>query len=308
MIFKNSVQLNYKNLEKVWKYFFFRIVIWGVIILLSLPAILKFSSIFSSNAKTYDLFGQLGSGFLYVKNYGLVLTNLFDCAFQILKDCFETSAFLVIYFCIVFFLLKPFLLNIGKYTMNYMFYYYMSSHTRCKFINTMVCNLKEACAYSFFKTLFCLPVMCLNTTICCLLVSIDNNVFTYLKPLVVIIVFIVVYSIAQSVLSGWAPAMIVLDCNVFKGFVKGFSASWKMIGMILLNYLVIYLCYIVVPFALSIYTLVVVKPFIVFNIVTHEMIAFYNVQGMKYYVGNENIVIPKKLEEIDKFKKSKYIL
>lgn len=308
MIFKNSVQLNYKNLEKVWKYFFFRVVIWGVIILLSLPAILKFDSIISSNAKTYNLLGQFGSGFLYVKNYGLVLTNLFNCGFQILKDCFATSAFLVVYFCVVFFLIRPFLMNIGKYTMNYMFYYYMSSHTRCKFLNTMICNFKEACSYSFFKSLLSFPVMVLNTVLCCLILSVNNDVFTYLKPLIVIVIFIVIYSMFQSVISGWAPAMIVLDCNVFKGFVKGISSSWKMIGMVLVNYLAMYLYYITVPFAFSIYTLLIVKPFIVFNIVTFEMIAFYNVQGMKYYVSKDSIVVPKKLEEIDKFKKSKYIL
>jgi 1,4-dihydroxy-2-naphthoate octaprenyltransferase len=71
---------------------------------------------------------------------------------------------------------------------------------------------------------------------------------------------------------------------------------------------VIYLLAIVLSIILGIYSIIIILPIISPLLHIFEMVSFFSSQGMRYYVDNDTILSPKKLEEVDKLEDAKYIL
>ena len=71
---------------------------------------------------------------------------------------------------------------------------------------------------------------------------------------------------------------------------------------------VLYILAIVLSMVMGIYSLIIILP--IFSPLLHifEMTAFFQSQGMRFYVDSQSIISPKKLEENDKIDDIKYLL
>lgn len=71
---------------------------------------------------------------------------------------------------------------------------------------------------------------------------------------------------------------------------------------------IIYLLATVLAMVLGLYAIIVILPIVPIFVHIFEMVAFFSSQGMRFYVDNDTILSPKRLEEVDKLDDAKYIL
>ena len=71
---------------------------------------------------------------------------------------------------------------------------------------------------------------------------------------------------------------------------------------------IIYLLALVLSMVLGLYALIIILPIISPLVHIFEITAFFSSQGMRFYVDNDTILSPKRLEEVDKIEDAKYII
>ena len=71
---------------------------------------------------------------------------------------------------------------------------------------------------------------------------------------------------------------------------------------------VIFLLAIVLSMVIGVYAIIIILPLISPLIHIFEMVMFFSSQGMRFYVDNDTILSPKRLEEVDRIEDAKFIL
>ena len=138
MVFVNSLRLLGANLGKALKFFLYYIVVWGICIALFLPCIFEFKDIFSASLN------DLSSCFagVFKGNLGQNLHSMVGTVIDLMKDLFNANLGLAIYGVIVVLVILPFLVNVGKYTFDFMLYSYMTSKNQLEKILAL-CSLQS---------------------------------------------------------------------------------------------------------------------------------------------------------------------
>ena len=119
---------------------------------------------------------------------------------------------------------------------------------------------------------------------------------------------VVLFTLNKVTTAGWAPAVIVFGCSVFAGYVKGLKVVFRRLPRTLLVAFLIFLVFFVITFIAGVYSLVVTVPIVASLLCMYDMTTFFTSHGMRFYVNNQIILTPKKLEEVDNINKAKYIL
>ncbi len=306
MTFVNSLKLFGSNWVKVLKFFLFYVVIWGLCFALFLPTFFEFQDLIVSlfhptaiNSFTGVFYGSLGGN----------LHNLFNSVLNVCITAFQTNLGLAIYGLVVMFVFLPFLLNIGKYTLQEMLYYYMNSKSKVGFFSALVKSLKKSLSFAICKTLFNILFLAIVlSALYGLSLVTDANFVTYGLPWVVFVVLVLLYSLNLLCVLGWAPAMIVFDCNVFKAFRKGIKAVKRHFWATVATSALAFALFWAIVLVLGVITLAVLVPIMTAFLCIYNMVVFFTSQGMRFYVNETNILTPKKLEEVDNINKTAYIL
>lgn len=305
MVFVNSLRLLCSNWSKALKFFLYYIVVWGICIALFLPIVFEFKEIFSSSLNEIsDYFAGVFKGNLGQNVHGMVVT-----AGDAIVDIFNANTGLAIYGLIVVFVILPFLINVGKYTFCSLLYSYMTSKNQIGFFSVLVKNLKKSLLFSLCKVGY--NIVFLGITISAVFglgLVVDDVFIRYFLPLVVTLVLVLLFTLNQILMLGWAPALIVFDCGVFTAFRKGVKAVrrhfWKIFGVTF--------CYFLLFWALvmifGVYTLIVLVPVMTILLAVYDMTVFFTSQGMRFYVNDSQILTPKKLEEVDNINKTAFLL
>lgn len=71
---------------------------------------------------------------------------------------------------------------------------------------------------------------------------------------------------------------------------------------------IIFLLAIVLSVVLGLYAIIIILPLISPLLHIFEMVMFFSSQGMRFYVDNDTILSPKRLEEVDKIEDAKYLI
>ena len=139
--------------------------------------------------------------------------------------------------------------------------------------------------------------------------SVENSIFiTYFLPLVALVVLVVMFTAFQLTILGWSPAMIVFDCNVFSAYKKGFKAVKRHFTAIFCTTSVYFSFFWTFMMLFGFYTFIALIPVMTVLLCIFDMVVFYTSQGMRFYINENKILTPKKLEEVDKISKTAYIL
>ena len=308
MMFKNSIKLLCANFDKVWKLLVFHILCFA----LCFGFLCVFYNLYTDAAvlawESTNLPEVFKTGTFYGFTVSNVLIGIVDMLYIFFQTIFVQSVFGGIYFCIIIFYVLPFLTNIGKYVINEMMYGFMSSAQKQSFTGTFLRTLRKSSQFASIKTLYSIPFNALIIFSMIGLAKIQNNVFDYLLPLIFVIVPSVLFAFKQTFSAGWSPAMVVFDVGVCKAFRIGSKAMLRRGARVFSTAFVIFLLAIVLSLILGIYSIIIILP-IAFPLVDiFEMTAFFSSQGMRFYVDYDTILSPKKLEEVDKIEKAKFIL
>ncbi|MBP3431371.1 MAG: hypothetical protein J6K39_00750 [Clostridia bacterium] len=306
-MFIYSLKLFGSNWVKALKYCLYYLVIWGICFALLLPALFEFKDIISSNFNAMDVAGSLSG--VFQGSVGVGMHNVLIAAESILFEAFAANVGLVVYGLIVIFIILPFLINVGKYAFSSMLYSYMTSKNKIGFFSALVKTLNKSFLYALCRTFYNLIVLAaIFFSIYGLSTIADAFFIAYLLPVCTFVVLVLFFTLNQLTVLGWMPALIVFDCNIFSAYKKGLKAVrrhfWATFGATSVNFILFWL--IVMIFGL--YGMVVLIPLMTTFLIVYNMTIFFSSQGMRFYYNENNILTPKKLEEVDNINKTAYIL
>ena len=307
MMFVNSLKLFGSNWVKVLKFLLYYVVILGISFALFLPVFFEFKEILSAchdTAVSTNSFNGVFQGALGQNLHSLIYTS-----WALIVTAFSQNIGMAIYGIIVLAFFLPFLANVGKYTFYEMMYSYMTSKNEKGFFSAFAESLKKSVVFALVRTFYNMFFLCIALLTIYALGMISNPIFiTYALPFVVFIVLVAFFSLNQNMVLGWAPAMIVFDCNVFVGFRKGVKAVkrhfWSILGTTTLYFVLFWL----ICLLFGVYPLVAIAPVMTVLLCVYNMVVFFTSQGMRFYVNGKHILTPKKLEEVDNINKTAYIL
>lgn len=307
MMFKNSVKLLCANFDKVWKLLVYHIL--SIAVCFGLLCIFYDFYVEAGTIAFNDsnLNGVFQTGTLYGSSIANGLTAVADFVTIFFKQIF-TNVGIGVFFCLILFILLPLLLNMGKYVMCEMMYGYMSSCSKQSFSGTYVKTLKSSLVYSLLKTFYSMPFNALIVLSMWSLTRIDNDIFDYIMPFAFVIVPALFMAFKETFTAGWAPAKVVYNQNPFKSFMIGMRAVLRRGAKVFSTAFIMFLLAIVLSMVLGLYALIIILPIVSPLIHIFEMVMFFSSQGMRFYVDNDTILSPKKLEEVDKIEDARYIL
>lgn len=308
MIFKNSLKLFCSNFGKVWKYFFYSVIVTGIVIGLMMPFLNEIRTVVLANW-TNDILNAIPStGLLYGSNvagmFSAVWSFCYGCVIMLFKDYLWVGIYLTFMIVVVW----PFLMNVGKYAVHESLYNYMSSQAKSSYCAVLVKTLRHSSAYAILKTLMAIVWKVVLIAGSYALFTIEAPLFDYFLPVIVIVVGALATAIAQTFISGWAPASVVYNFNVVKSYNIGFKAVARKYGRILSTGFMINMIFIFLIMGFGIVSSAVFIPIYYGLNNMFEMVMFFSSQGMRYYVDADTVVTPKKLEQQDTFEKTKYLL
>ncbi len=244
--------------------------------------------------------------------YGSDISALFTASWTFIINCF-TMLFVqnigvFVYLTILFFLVLPFFINIGKYVVSEMLYGYMSSQAKTSFCAVLVKTLGKSTAYASLKTLFNIPSKAVVVLMLFGIAMINVSVFDYFLPFVVILAVGIILSLGQSASFGWAPAIVVYGTNISKSYRIGIKSVARRFAKVFSTIFVINVIFTFLIMGFGLVSSIVFIPLYLGLVSMFEMVLFYGSQGMRYYVDQDTVLTPKKLEQQDKIKKTKYII
>ncbi len=307
MSFIYSLKLFGCNWAKALKLFLYYLIVWGVCICLLLPCFFAFRDLIVAGIKSTDLSSSFSG--VFKGTLGVGLHNVAKGSFGILTDVFSSNLGLFIYGIIVVFILMPFLLNIGKYTFCSMLYYYMTSKSKVGFCGTMIKTLKNSTCFAAVKVFHNLFFLCAMFVSVYALALIENSLFyTHFLPWVAFVVLVLLFTVEQILVLGWCPAMVVFNSNVFVAYQKGFKAVKRHFLTTLGTTVLYFALFWAFVFIFGVFTMTVLVPLMTILLCVYNMVAFFISQGMRFYIDANNILTPKKLEEVDNINKTAFIL
>lgn len=312
MMFKNSCKLVAANFSIVWKLILYYIIVAGITIGLIAPFFGTIGEFFNASGTLNDIGTLLTRFNVSVNPFDLVvdLNTVVTSFLNLLLEFFTSNTWVAIYLCFVLLYVFPFLLGLADFAVGQSLFGYMSSLTRYSFVGSYMKFFARSARFQLFKTLVMLPVNLLIITLLVLTLRLTliGGVMVYFMPFIIVAVLIILISLKKTFFAGWMPAIVVYDCNMFKGFAKGFKAVMRRFFKIFSNALVIMLLCVGIIYVFGTFASPVLVPFFAVFFYVFEMVMFFGSQGMRYYVDLDTILSPKRLEESDSFRKVKEII
>ncbi len=308
MMFKNSCRLVCANFAEVWKLLVYHILSFAICVgLLAIfyKEYFDYSALASAKAGLNEAWE---TGTLYGSTFANALTIVVNFALYFFEFMFKGNLAIAIYFCIIIFLLLPLFMNIGKVTYCEIMYGYMSACQKQSFTGTYLKTLKKSLSYSIIKVFYVLPFNFFVLLGMWALTRIDNNSFDYLMPFAFVLLSALLMSIKEIFNAGWAPAKVVYSHNIVSSYTIGMRAVFRRGARMFSTAFIVYLLAVVLSMVLGLYAIIIILPIVPAFMNTFEMVGFFSSQGMRFYVDNETILSPKKLEEVDKLEDAKYII
>lgn len=308
MMFKNSCKLLFANFSQVWKLLVYHI--------LTIALCLGLLSVFYGDFIDYSTLAYKEAGLaevwstgtMYGTSFSNALTRVVNFFVLFFRFMFVSSVEIGIYFCFVAFIFFPILINIGKVVTCELLYGYMSACQKQSFTGTFLKTLKTSLVYSSLKALYALPFNFLVALGMWALTRVDSGFFNYLLPYIFVVLSALLMALKEVFNAGWAPAKVVYNQNIFKSYGIGMRAVFRRGARVFSTAFVIYLLALVLSMVLGLYALIIILPIISPLVHIFEMVAFFSSQGMRFYVDNDTILSPKRLEEVDKIEDAKYII
>ncbi len=308
MMFKNSCKLFRANFGEVWKLFVFHILSLAFCVGLLAVFYKDYINCADIAAKKAEVASIWETGTFYGSAMSTTLTVIANFIIYFFEALFASNIWKGIYFLIIVAVLLPLLINIGKVVTCELLYGYMSACQKQSFTGTFLKTLKTALAYSSVKVFYALPFEFLILASMWGITRVNNHVFDYFMPFIFVGVSAVLLAFKELFNAGWAPAKVVYDHNVVSSYTIGMRAVLRRWDRIFLTAVVIYLMAIVLAMLLGLYSLIIIIPILPPFLHIFELVAFFSSQGMRFYVDNETILSPKRLEEVDKIEDAKYLI
>ncbi len=316
MTYKNSFKLLLSNFSLIYKVLIFLlinlVIIFGISYVLVLPVINLLS-----NANWFANIENVYISFINQPDFNVLTTNLNTILtdfISVISNNLSVIGVNIIFFALTLFVLGSFLNGFYNLIISNVLYYYMSNNLRFGFMSSFIETFTKNIKYNLISLTTKLPV----TLIIYTLLFLIFRLFTVyggsllLMFFVLILVYIVLKALKVTLFSSWAPSMLVFNKGVVKDIFKGISITnrrfWKVYSnafYIVLTLFIVNVFSAIVTFGFSLFFTV---PISVVVLSCFNMVAFYSNYGMRYYVDEFNVIVPKKMADTDKASSIKHII
>jgi len=308
MTFKSAVKLSFLNLDKVWKYVLYRIVVWAIIIGLMSPCFRVIGNAFKDFTNSSAFKDFMSAGLFYSGTITDVAKGIIVEVWAFITLLATNQLFVLIYYAFLLLVLLPTLMNMGKYAVNSMMYGYMSSYAKQSFSTTYISSFGKAFVFGICRSLFNLVFNMSAILLFVGLVNIPSEGFEYIMPYIFVVLGALILTLKQMFVFGWAPSMLVCGMNAIRAFGFGIKTTFRRFGISFVTSFTVYLLSLLLFVGFGIYSLIVIVPMFSIVMSIAEMILFFGNHGMKYYIDGDTIISPKRHEELDKIKQIKFLL
>ncbi len=312
MMFRNSVKLLFSNFATVWKLLLYYLIITLIGVGLVAPVFSSVVEVFRSHnffEVLVDLLTtfNLGTNILSIfASFGTVISTLVAC----ILDYFVIHTWLAVYLTFLFVVLLPFLYELGGIAAGEILYGYMSSQAQVNFTGRIFSSVRKSFKYILAKLLIATPI---NILIFFLIYKVFaltalGGTIKFAVPLIITVVLCLLVTLRLVLFAGWLPALIVNDCGVWSAFARGIRAVGRRFFRTFSTMLVFVLLNICIDVLFGSIAFLLLVPLGVYFVYIIDFVMFYGSQGMRYYVDADTIISPKRLEEVDRFKRCKDII
>lgn len=312
MMFRNSVKLLFSNFATVWKLLLYYLIITLIGVGLVAPVFSSVVEVFRSHnffEVLVDLLTtfNLGTNILSIfASFGTVISTLVAC----ILDYFVIHTWLAVYLTFLFVVLLPFLYELGGIAAGEILYGYMSSQAQVNFTGRIFSSVRKSFKYILAKLLIATPINILIFYLIykvCALTALGGTI-KFAVPLIITVVLCLLVTLRLVLFAGWLPALIVNDCGVWSAFARGLKAVGRRFFRTFSTMLVFVILNICIDVLFGSIAFLLLVPLGVYFVYIIDFVMFYGSQGMRYYVDADTIISPKRLEEVDKFKRCKDII
>ncbi len=315
MIFKNTFKLLISNFSLTYKVFIYKLII----IILSLGVAGTVGTPFLIYLSDINFFGgisslitylfeniNLGNVFITFKN---VFINIIEVFNTIDKTLLINAVFSILVFICIYGLLGDLceLASIDSINAN------LSSKTKISFFKSLVGkSFKSLCKtiIKFFLSIIYFIILGFIVYFGFTSYDLYSGIAKILIPMLMFLSFVLVSALHLSLICGFSPSIIINDNGIFKALKTSFSVIMKKYFRLLSTSIMLVFVLVVGNLLIAVYSffagLIISLPITYVVLCLFKTIAYYECNGMRYYVG-ETIRTPLKKDELDKISKMKYI-
>ena len=311
-MFKNTVKILLNNFSSVWKILLYKIItiicIMGLTTVICLPIINQllnqnFFGFMQDNISNLFLNFNLNS---FVEILMLILNKFYEIISNanLLPLAISVGACaLVVYYFVDSLLILPVVEDTRSF---------MSNNYKLGFMNCYIANFGKSAKYSLVKlgTVFIWDLLIIAGSVG-IYYALSKTVLV-IAPLVTIVFALLMYCLKTTLLVGVETAIVVHNCGIFEAVKRSFKATSKKFltifsASLMISIILLLLNMFGIFFTFGVTNLILL-PLSLLTMLIFKNVVYFECTGMRYYVDSDTIMMPKKLEEQDKFSKVKDII
>lgn len=316
MMYKNSIRILFSNFNLVWKVMLYTLITLAVIGGLAYVSAVPVFNVLANNG-FFNLIKDVFEGFVtnlnlleFIKGLGEISTSFFE----IIINNFSNIWVSIVLFIFIVVFLERFLIGQTKLSSAYCLYASMSNNMKIGIFSSYFSNFSKVVLFELVKfiTTFPIDIFIGYVIIQCFKLFSLGTAMAILTPFIIVLVIVILMSLKISLFSCWMPMISVKNDGIFKCLKNNFKLINRRFFKIFANSIGIVLTIIMINGFALIFTLgaglIITIPLSMVLETTFQMSAYYGSYGMRYYVDNNTIVEPKKMEATEKLKRTKYFI
>ncbi len=306
MIITHSTKIFMRTSGVVWRILPYMLVCMLIVFGVALAACYPlFTSL--SEAGFFAQVTTLFSDFVFNVNLADIFNSVADLMvafFDVIAKNAGTLVPLVVVLVLILGLGLSFLIGLSELAMVDYLYGYMSSNSHLSFGSCLIKNLKKSAKLQLAKLLIVLPVDLLIIAVfiaSLMLFTLEISWLAFVAPFIIVLALTLLIALRQTMFCMWAPCLIVHNGSVFGALRESFRLMIKNFGAIFPRQLVMTLIYIGVNIAVCLFTasvgLLLTVPATAYFTNIMGQVAFFHINGLKFYIDENQIISPHKKEE-----------
>ena len=306
MIITHSTKIFMRTSGVVWRLLPYMLVCILIVLGIALAVCYPLITSLSEAGFFSQIMSLFGDSFLNVN-----LADVFNSIAEVLVSFGEVVAEnigtlvpLVVALVLILGIGLSFLIGLSELAMADYLYGYMSSNSRLSFGSCLVKNLKKSAKLQLAKLAVVLPVYLIIISVfiaSLMLFTLDISWLVFVAPFIIVLALTLLIALRQTMFCMWAPCLIVHNGSVFGALRESFRQMAKNFGAIFPRQLVMTIIYIGVNIAVCLFTasvgLLLTVPATVYFTNIIGQVAFFHINGLKFYIDENQIVSPHKKEE-----------
>lgn len=317
MIITDSCKLFLRNGGLVWQVMVYIIIctllLGGLSVAICMPFLQELS-----DSGCFDKIIDIFTGNVANIQLGAVLGSVSELIIDIMNIIFSNVATMFPYAIALFVIwgvLGNFLYGLGELAVSDSLYAYMGSSTKIGFTSCFIKNIVRSTKLQLVKLVTILPfnIVIFVAMYGCLMMYTASSVFVVtIAPFVLVLVTTVLIALKRTIFCAWVPCIVVQNTDTWESLGYSLSDVFKSFGKIYGRQFILTLFIIAITIASIILTasvgLVLTIPAGVVFCGLLNMVIYFYLNGLKFYVDDDVIVTSKKKETFENIKTLKDII